>query len=342
MKKPVIISVVGLLAVLLFLQYTQRKNAVPSGPDLPMPGQAAPAQPGGVPLPADAASYSAMSAQPAASGAEPAQFVRPLMQGGFTPPPVMAGKGPIPAILSNFANAPVCRDGKSLNDILSSHGRLWGYSATGPEAFYKNENDAVYALLAKYFSCQAVAADNPDMCNFLPGAQSGKENYFHSPNYQCVGPSTRVLFFAYAAGKYKSEQPCRKYLAGDNVSGASVPPEFCREAAKGFAWVCDKAGSSKARCRMAFPSSRDDCKNPECVENFQLYSALQDGSRAGCPKAYAGECGAFFSKSPAGCAGVLEKLGETYCQSLSNHLSSAERTSIDETNKKVREILKKR
>ena len=316
MKKSLIITGIALLTLLFFLQYQQRKNAATADINLDPSGQNADNIPGGVLLPAEATAYAATG--PAASSAE---FSRPQTNTPFTPPTAMAGKGPIVNIPKLFAQVSICPPGKgpgaiipkafmtaancppgrSLNGLLSSHGTVWGYLAFGPDAFSKAENDAVYGLLAEYFSCQAVLYGDMEMCNYLPGVQHRLDRYFTTPNYKCVDPSTKVLFYAYAAGKFKSDLPCRKFFTGDNVTGANVPPEFCREVSKGFAYICDapQAGSRKARCHEAFPSSPSDCKTPVCMENFNLYSALKDSNMSGCPDKYKNECGAFFTKSPA-------------------------------------------
>ncbi|MDO8804439.1 MAG: hypothetical protein Q7R35_08405 [Elusimicrobiota bacterium] len=350
MKKPVIIIIVGILAVILFLQYMQRKSAAPIDIGL-TPGQSAENIPGGVSLPAESTAYAASPE----GVAEPAKFAVPSAKTIFTPPAAKAARGAIAAIPAEFAKQTLCA-GKSLNDILASHGKVWGYSAYSPEAFTKPENDAVYGLLAKFFSCQAVVYGDLDMCNYVPGVQHKLDKYFTTPNYQCVDPSVKVLFYAYAAGKFKSELPCHRYFEGDNVTGAKVPPEFCTGAAQGFAFVCNhpKAGNNKAKCRQAFPSNRDDCSNADCLDNVSLYSALKDNNLSGCPEKYMSECAAFFTKSPTSCSVILEKLGGIYCQSLSAHEQSGdsqkklaeeakkeEQKRIAEINKQAKKLLGK-
>ncbi|MEI7529663.1 MAG: hypothetical protein WCK76_12055, partial [Elusimicrobiota bacterium] len=154
----------------------------------------------------------------------------------------------------------------------------------------------------------------------------------------CLNPVTKVLFYAYAAGKFSSDLPCRKFFEGDNLTGADVPPEFCREAAKGFAHVCDhpNAGKKKAKCHEAFPSSRSDCTTPVCLESFALYSAIKDGKTDGCPEKYRTECGAFFAQSPSYCSSILEKAGGVYCQGLAAHHHEL-RKSLPEETLKARE-----
>jgi hypothetical protein len=155
--------------------------------------------------------------------------------------------------------------------------------------------------------------------------QSELDKYFTTPNYRCLEPSAKLLFYAYAAGKFKSDLPCGKFIAMDYMAGADLPPEFCRDAAKGFAHICGSlpAGGKKDQCRQAFPSNGRDCKSAQCREDFSLYSALSGTNQAGCPASYKRECGAFFTKSPSGCSAVLKELGSVYCKALLAHKSEA-------------------
>ena len=283
----------------------------------------------------------------------------------LVPPASMAGKGAIATIPADFAWAPICPAGKSLNDILSSHGKDWGYSAFGPGVLSQKENEALYGLLEKYFSCLAAAYGNVEICNYLPGMQSTLDKYYGTPHYRCLDRVTKVLFYAYATGRLASDLPCRKFFEGDNLTGADVPPEFCREAALGFAHVCNhpKAGNKKAKCNEAFPSSRSYCKTPLCLESFKLYSALKDGNMNGCPEKHLTECGAFFVRSPSFCSSILQNAGGVYCRGLAAHeherrkspptetlkkreaeriaaeQKKEEQKSLEETNRKIKKVL---
>ena len=354
MKKSVIIVVVGLLALILFLQYKQRKNAVPMDISGNTAVQGSDGLPAGVPLPTEATAYAA----PSSTNSRPATFT-PSAPALFVPPAAMAGRGPIATIPSDFAKSSIYPGGGSLNDILAAHGKTWGYSAFNPGSFTKEENDAVYGLLAKYFSCTAVAYGKMEMCNYVPGVQNVKiDKYFTTPNYQCMDPAVKVLFYGYAAGKFQSAKPCFQYFKGDNVAGARVPPDFCEGAGQGFDFVCNHkdAGKNKARCHEAFPSSREDCKSSECLDNFSLYSALKDNNMSGCPENYMSECSAFFTKSPSICSVILEKLGGIYYPTLAAHeqsdskemvkkreaaLKKEEQKLQDEINKKAKKALGK-
>jgi len=320
MKKSAVLVIVGLLAVVLFLQYLQRRNPVQQNP-APMAGRPVDTAPGGVPLPAEAAT--AYAAQPTQETRPTAPMQAPA-RSVFAAPAVKAGPGPLPTIPAEFAKASICPSGKSLNDILSSHGKVWGGNSVFQQnTFTTDENNAIYGLLAQFFSCNAVAYGDLKMCNFLPGEMYKKQKYFDSPNYQCVAPANRVLFYAYAAGRYSDESVCQKFLAGDSVSGARVPPEFCREVAKGFSYICEVApAGDRSRCREAFPADKRSCRTQECVENNSLYQALKDNNISGCPDKYMTECSVFSTRSSSVCSLILDKVGALYCQTLLTHENS--------------------
>lgn len=335
MKKSVVIVIVGLLALVLLLQYMQKRPA-------PLPaGQATPVaeMPAGIPLPAEATAYAAQPSQPTQE-TRPSAPIKAPPPAAFRAPAEMAGPGPLPVINADFAKAPIGYTGKSLNDVLSSHGKIWGNATFGPDVFTKEENDALYGLLAQFFSCNAVAYGDLNMCNFLPGALTKKDRYFASPNYKCLDPSNRVLFFAYAAGRFNSngEAVCRKYLTGDSVEGARVPPEFCREVSKGFAYICDMAQArDRGRCREAFPSDSRNCRTQDCMDNNRLYLSLRDNNMATCPEKYMTECGVFSTKSASVCSLILDKVAGAYAQTLETH----ERNASPEKKKRLEEARKK-
>lgn len=335
MKKSVVIAIVGLLALVLFLQYLQRRNPAPALPA----GQAAPVAeaPAGIPLPAEATAYAAQ--QPSQETRSSAPIKAPPAS-VFRAPAEMAGAGPLPTINADFARAPVGYTGKTLNGILSSHGKVWGNATFGPEAFTKEENDALYSLLAQFFSCNAVAYGDLNMCNFLPGALTKKDKYFWSPHYQCLDPASRVLFYAYAAGRFNvnSEAVCRKYLAGDSVEGAKLPPEFCREVAKGFSYICDIAPArDRSRCREAFPADSRNCRTQDCMDNNRLYLSLRDNNISACPDKYMTECGVFSTKSGSVCSLILDNIAGTFAQTEATHeqnMSPEKKKRLEEARKK--------
>lgn len=315
MKKSAVIIVVALLGLVLFLQYKQKKAEPPPQTGQPVP--AAEQGQTGVPLPADAAR---MYEAPPVQETRPTGAIKAPAKAAFTPPAQMAGAGPLPTINADFARSPVL--GRSLNDVLSSHGSVWGGATFGPDAFTPEENNALYGVLAQFFSCNAVAAGDLNMCNFLPGALTKKDKYFWSPHYQCLDPANRVLFFAYAGGRYdaRGEEVCRKYLAGDSVEGARVPPEFCREVVKGFSYICDMAPArERTRCREAFPADAANCRTQSCVENSRLYLSLRDNNISSCPEKYMTECGVFSTKSNSMCSLLQDKAVELYAQTVLHH-----------------------
>ena len=355
MKKSAVIGIVGLLALVLFLQYLQKRNAAPA----PLPaGQATPAAeqaPAGIPLPAEATVYAAQPSQET----RPTAPIRAAALSAFKAPAQMAGPGPIPTIPADFAKAPIGYTGKSLNDILSSHGKIWGNATFGPDVFTKEENDVIYGLLGQFFSCSAVAYGDLHMCNYLPGVLNKKDRYFGSPHCKCIDPSNRVLFFAYAAGRFNlnGEGVCQQYLKGDSVEGARVPPEFCREVSKGFSYICDMAPArDRSRCREAFPADSRSCRTQDCLDNNRLYLALRDNNIAACPEKYMTECGVFSTKSASVCQLILDKIAGVFAQTIATHEQNAspekkkrleearkkeEQKILEDVNKKARKVLGK-
>jgi hypothetical protein len=356
MKKSVVMVIVALLGLVLFLQYRQKKAEpppLPAGQATPMPE----AQQQGVPLPAEA---SIPYTPPPAQETRPASPIRSSAKPVFTPPAQMAGSGPLPLINADFARTPIGYTGKSLNEILSSHGKVWGGATFGADAFTPDENHSLYGVMAQFFSCMAVAYGDLNMCNYLPGALTKKDRYFGSPHYACIDPSDRTLFFAYAAGRFemaKGEEACRRYLAGDAVEGARVPPEFCREVSKGFAYICDMAPPrDRSRCREAFPAESANCRTQSCTENNRLYLSLRDANIGACPEKYMTECGVFSTKSPSVCMVLLDKIAGVYSQTVMTHDQNAspekkkrqeeerkkeEQKIIEDINKKARQALGK-
>lgn len=356
MKKSAVLVIVGLLGLVLFLQYRQKKAEPPPPPQTGQPVPAAEQAQAGIPLPEEAA---AAYTPPPVQETRPTAPIKSSAKAAFAAPAQMAGAGALPAINADFAKSPVGYTGKSLNDVLAAHGKVWGGATFGPDVFTPEENNALYGVLAQFFSCNAVAFGDMKMCNFLPGALTKKDKYFWSPHYQCVDPANRVLFYAYAGGRFdpKGEEVCRQYLAGDSVEGAKVPPEFCREVAKGFSYICDMAPArDKSRCREAFPADSASCRTQSCVENNRLYLSLRDNNIAGCPEKYMTECGVFSTKSNSMCSLLQDKAVELYAQTVLYHEQNAspekkrrmeeerkkeEQKIIQEINKKAKQALGK-
>ncbi|OGR77152.1 MAG: hypothetical protein A2X32_07680 [Elusimicrobia bacterium GWC2_64_44] len=233
--------------------------------------------------------------------------------------------GALPTIKNGVYDRGLCQGG-SLNEILSSHGRLWGYTARHA-SFRPAETEKMYGVLGRYLSCVGLARRSPSYCDYLPGLDSGasvKLDRFGTPNARCREFYTDVSFPGFAAGREKSDEPCRLVLAGSNLSeGRRVPGrEFCEAAAAGQEGLCDKFAPSISReelaqCRRFLPARKDDCgSDGECLSRLAVYEAMKAGDAAACPEDYRGQCGAFLSGSEASCSVLLVKLGADYCEYL--------------------------
>ena len=93
--------------------------------------------------------------------------------------------GALPTIKNEIYNSGPC-EGGSLNEILSSHGSVWGYAA-GNGPFESFETAAVYDLLARYLSCVGLARGDQAFCDYLPAWSSGGKDVGRSasPNFIC-------------------------------------------------------------------------------------------------------------------------------------------------------------
>lgn len=233
--------------------------------------------------------------------------------------------GPLPTIKNEIYDRGLCKGG-SLNEILSSHGRIWGYGAQYG-AFKQDETEEVYALLGNYLACVGLARRSPSYCDYLPGLDNDralKLDRFGTPNARCRERYMDVSFAGFAAGREKSDDACRIMLGGSSLSeGRQVPGEdFCSAAAAGMEGMCAKFApfSSKqeqALCRRFLPASKDDCgSDGPCLARLAVYGALKAGDAAGCPEDYRGLCGSFLTKSEASCSVLLVKLGASYCEYL--------------------------
>lgn len=233
--------------------------------------------------------------------------------------------GALPTIKNEIYDRGLCKGG-SLNEILSSHGRVWGYEAQHG-AFRAHETEEMYALVGRYLACVGLARRTPSYCDYLPGLDSGgsrKMDRFETPNYRCQEYYMDVAFHGFAAGREKSDEACRMVLRGSNLSeGRQVPgKDFCEAAAKGLENVCASFEGRINRhelgqCRRLLPAGKNDCGfDGPCLSRLSVYRALKAGDAAACPEEYRGLCGSYLSNSEASCSVILVKVGATYCDFL--------------------------
>jgi hypothetical protein len=232
--------------------------------------------------------------------------------------------GPLQSIGLEACSTGPCPGG-SVNEMLSAHGRIWGYIGN-----YRSFEDAdtveTYRLLSSYLACVGLSRGDPAFCDYLPAAGSdskGTVPLSKSPNYQCRKEYAEVSLPSYAAGVDKKEESCRTFLAlGDVGLGAELTEkEFCSAAAAGLGNVCGGLAKfvpkgKEAACRRVFPASPSDCGSADCVARLRTYEAMKARSAEACPQGRSELCAAYLAKSDASCSAILAKLGATYCAAL--------------------------
>ncbi len=236
-----------------------------------------------------------------------------------------AGHGPLPVIKNEAYDRGLCKGG-SLNEILSSHGRVWGYGARHG-SFREKESLEIYNLLAQYLACVGLARRAPEFCDYLPGenTQSGV-GFYESPNYACRDRYMNISFAGFAAGREKSEEACSILLTSRNLAeGPRVRSEdFCAAAAKGMEAVCPAlalplGAKLAAECRRTLPAGDSDCgSDSACRARLAAYRAMKAGDGAACQEKDRELCGAFLSGSEATCSVLLVRLGKSYCDYLAS------------------------
>ncbi len=265
---------------------------------------------------------------------QPAQQGGPLPGGNtqyyipaeFSAVPTRAGApsnyGALPTVKQESYNSGPCKGG-SLNEILSSHGRIWGDMA--PYGSFQSADTAdVYDLMGRYLSCVGLARGDPAFCDYLPGAgRAGKleVDRFSSPNYKCREYYMNVSFPGFSAGRDKADASCRILQTGGNsIIGPQIPGEdFCAAAASGMEGMCGALSGfipkeMSGKCRRVLPAGRSDCGADQvCSSRLAIYGAMKSGDAGACPEDYRGLCSAFLSRTEASCSAMLAKLGASYC-----------------------------
>jgi hypothetical protein len=292
MRKWAVLVIVLLLAAAAALQYGQRREELKKAAELP-------GQPQHL-LPKDLLAVPPVSGPPATYGA-------------------------LPTVKDAAYDRGACAGG-SVNEMLSSHGKVWGYTAS-LRAFSPRETEAIYVLLASYFSCKGLAAGAPAYCDYLPaesGDGRGAVPLAKSPNFKCRTDYLDVAFPGFTAGRGAGDADCRMFYETNFGPGRSNlrTADFCRAAAKGIPNICGGLSQfvdakDQADCRRVFPTRPRDCgDSPGCFYRTGIYEALKRGEAGACPESYRPQCGAYLSKSTDSCAGLLTALGGAYCEFL--------------------------
>lgn len=304
-RKWAILAAALLLAAGTFVRVRQQRRAEEAS--RLQPAQVLPA---GQPLPADTTRYYI-----------PEEFMA-------VPPRTGApdGYGALPTIKNPIYDRGPCKGG-SLNDILSSHGRTWGYDARHG-AFRPEETDEIYDLAARYLACVGLAQRSPSYCDYLPAERGSIRDldYSQTPNYRCREYYMGVSMPGYAAGRETSMDACAIFLTSSELSAGRrlSSADLCSAASRGIAAVCPKfapaiSGEELRQCRALFPGSEADCgPDRACRYRLDVARAMKAGDPAACPEKARGLCGAFLSRSEAGCSLLLVNLSNAYCRSLAS------------------------
>lgn len=309
MKKWTILTIAVLAAILLVMQYLIEKKKVA------MIGSGQQAGSGeqqlGVALPDSATTYAGVAVD---------NYVPEYVGGAAYGAIVM------PMIQSSYKGA--C-EGSSLQDMLATHGRYWGYLARNA-AFNQSETQKMYDQLADYTACQAAARPDIGLCDALPSEveQSGhKVDVRITPGYRCRNRMINLLFEAYRAGNISGDSYCRLGVGTFNkedLEKFSVP-EFCsvlpkgQEALEDFllkAFAVDTP-EARARVRKEYPVKEGDCaKDKECLAKYGIYSAVKKGQPEACPNDYQSQCRALAERSTVPCDKVLRDMSQFYCEAV--------------------------
>jgi hypothetical protein len=238
--------------------------------------------------------------------------------------------GPLPTVGLDACAKGVCNGG-SVNDILSGHGRIWGYVGN-----YRSFEDAdtreTYRLLSSYLACVGLSRGDAAFCDYLPSGNDAKGPVplAKSPNYLCRRDYAEVSFAGYASGADKNLESCRVFLSGGEVSlGGEVKPlDFCSAASGGLGNVCSGLSrfvpkGREADCLRAFPAKASDCSSADCAARLQLFQAMKTRSADACPAGERELCSAYLSKSDAACSAILARLGSFYCEALARATKKA-------------------
>ncbi|MBI4655466.1 MAG: hypothetical protein HY746_01840 [Elusimicrobia bacterium] len=346
MKKWAVLTVIALIAVLVVLQYLQRKTEI----SVPQTGTE---------IKTEAVQGIPLTEEIVSTGAAPADVFLPRRQEE-------------PKKFETFASfvyqkQPACKAG-TLKNIISSHGKFWGEMNKDEKefkfTFTAEESGNIRQMLSDYQACEALASRKPALCNELPS--NGKA--FSNPRYFCIDKVNYVMFAAYMAGMVKNDSYCKEFLKSDRIKGADIPEYwFCKAAAHGLPSLCDKfeelpkqardlsmksfeSKNKKKTCYKYFPRNEMDCAGSSwqdgCRDLLFTYKGIAGNNPTQCPGGYSEMCAAFLSKSNGQCQFLKEKLVDSYCYAYNKMKDSEEhdkrvteeQKAVLEMNKRAREM----
>lgn len=242
MKKWPVLAAALLLAAAGALQLLRHKTQATFGPASAPPPQELVTLPGGGKLYAIPGEFSAVPAGTAA----PATY------------------GALPTIKDKIYDQGPCKGG-SLNEILTSHGRIWGELARHG-AFLNNETEDIYDLSGSYLACVGLARRAPAFCDYLPAGSRGEkggEKRSNSPNYKCKELYSSVEAKAGSAEGCPGGQGalCSAFASRSEASCsallAKLGASYCSSLAAAQKRTRGYAGFSPEELRAAFQKDED-------------------------------------------------------------------------------------
>ncbi|OGS07507.1 MAG: hypothetical protein A2270_09585 [Elusimicrobia bacterium RIFOXYA12_FULL_51_18] len=211
--------------------------------------------------------------------------------------------------------------GGSLADIVSSHGKIWGYFVPKSViAFGFKENETIYNFIGDYVGCVAAARSDVSLCEILPAEAEGLILNV-SPAFYCRSRSTPVMFYGYLLGKNKDYSVCQASLFDvdpGNMAKIAIP-DYCQAASKGIVsvreYMTKVMPEYTKEIKSAYPLSKADCSGDgTCLSGFMSYAAIKRGDASICPPAPGGaSCAAFITKSLVPCEPVVKDMSKAYC-----------------------------
>lgn len=172
--------------------------------------------------------------------------------------------GALPTIKDKIYDKGPCKGG-SLNEILTSHGRIWGEQARHG-AFLNTETEEIYGLAGGYLACVGLARRAPAFCDYLPAGgrgEKGGEKRANSPNYKCRELYSDVEAKAGSAEGCPGEQGalCSAFASGSEASCsallAKLGVSYCSHLAAAQKRTRGYAGFSPEELRAVFKQDED-------------------------------------------------------------------------------------
>ncbi len=235
--------------------------------------------------------------------------------------------------------------GSSVEEIVSSYGRIWGDGVDEKEGIGQGDSRRIENALLDFSVCQALVARSQFPCMRLSNLRRYRKGYKMagvSLKDTCIQASYRMPLLAYLGGWKKDPNACPAFAAANlpifsreigKKLGAPIPTpsaeNFCSAISEGYDKICPaimarqifprKVGSG---CFSRFPMRLSDCHreggnadDPLCALNLSLYRAIYYHHPKLCPSTLEYSCRSFMSPAKAKkCDLAAKRLGDVYCE----------------------------